>query len=150
MSEKDHSDALMNTAFKRIWTDIMNGKWVILGIALFYIVLMQVSYSTCPTLMLTGIPCPFCGMTRAGFSLLRGDIALAFELNPMIFGVIILVIAFIIVRYFTDKSLKVLKPLIVALAVIGLLVYVCRMICLFPDQWPMLYYEGNYLRRLLR
>lgn len=150
MSEKSHSDALMKRAFDRIKEDVHKGKWVILGIALFYLLFMLITYSTCPTIMITGIPCPFCGMTRAGFALLKGDIALAYELNPMIFGVLPLAISFIAVRYFTDKKLSVLKPLIVVFILLTAVVYIYRMITLFPDSWPMQYYDGNYLNQIFR
>ena len=33
--------------------------------------------------LLTGIPCPACGMTRAVTSVLRGEIALAFSYHPL-------------------------------------------------------------------
>jgi hypothetical protein len=32
---------------------------------------------------LTGLPCPFCGGTRAVFALLRGDLLQAFWFNPL-------------------------------------------------------------------
>ncbi len=34
---------------------------------------------------LLGFPCPGCGMTRAFFSVLRGDFAAAFTFHPMVF-----------------------------------------------------------------
>ncbi len=37
----------------------------------------------CPFLKLTGIPCPFCGLTRSLFSLLSGDPLQAFWYHPL-------------------------------------------------------------------
>lgn len=37
----------------------------------------------CPFLILTGWQCPFCGGTRMGGALLRGDLAAAFAFNPV-------------------------------------------------------------------
>ncbi len=36
---------------------------------------------------LTGLPCPGCGMTRAWFGVLRGDVGYAFAMNPMFWSV---------------------------------------------------------------
>lgn len=39
----------------------------------------------CPFRALTGWDCPFCGGTRLGAALLRGDVAAAFAFNPVVF-----------------------------------------------------------------
>jgi len=38
----------------------------------------------CPIALVTGVPCPGCGMTRAASALIRGDIALALDYHPLI------------------------------------------------------------------
>jgi len=143
MSKKRYSNDFLNKILKKIYLDVNKAKWVILGIILFYFLLMQVTYSTCPLIMTTGIPCPFCGMTRAGIALLKGEFFLAFKLNPCIYGVLFLVIAFFVVRYFMDKSISVLKPMFIGFILITIAVYLYRMYDMFPDQWPMLYYKEN-------
>ena len=45
----------------------------------------------CPLRLLTGIPCPFCGMTTAAMSLVRGDLVGAAAANPIVFAVAALV-----------------------------------------------------------
>ncbi|MCI8293628.1 MAG: DUF2752 domain-containing protein [Hespellia sp.] len=148
MSKEDYSDDLMKRAYRRLLADIRRGKWAILGIAFFYVVLTRISYSSCPLLMVTGIPCPFCGMTRAGFALLRGDFVLAWETHPMIYAVAGLMVAAAFVRYFTDKDIRYLRIWfwIFVLALLG--TYAFRMVHDFPDQWPMNYYENHVLHRL--
>jgi hypothetical protein len=44
----------------------------------------------CPLHTLTGVPCPFCGMTRGVTSIVHGDLVAAFVANP---GSILLVVA---------------------------------------------------------
>src|SRR5260370_8186196 len=39
-------------------------------------------HTVCPLLMLTGVPCPFCGGTHAGIDLGRGPPAPAFPSSP--------------------------------------------------------------------
>jgi hypothetical protein len=51
----------------------------------------------CPFLLVTGIPCPGCGMTRAILSALRFDFTAAFGYHPL-FPLVILCAAVLIVR----------------------------------------------------
>jgi hypothetical protein len=51
-----------------------------LGIALIF----------CPLKYLTGIPCPFCGGTRAALALLQGDFHQAVMMNPLAAGLMLL------------------------------------------------------------
>lgn len=45
----------------------------------------------CPLRLVTGWSCPFCGATRMGAALLRGDVALAWAYNPLVFvGLVLL------------------------------------------------------------
>jgi hypothetical protein len=39
----------------------------------------------CPTAAVAGFPCPACGMTRASLATLRGDLAAAYALHPLVF-----------------------------------------------------------------
>ncbi len=42
----------------------------------------QLGYSTCPALMISGYPCPTCGMTTAFAHTIRGELAAAFHAQP--------------------------------------------------------------------
>ena len=42
----------------------------------------------CPLRTLTGIPCPFCGMTRGVVALVHGHVSTAFSFNPGAFLVV--------------------------------------------------------------
>ena len=44
--------------------------------------------SVCPTAGFFGIPCPFCGLTRAVIFALDGNYAASFESNPMLVPVL--------------------------------------------------------------
>lgn len=48
---------------------------------------MAVFYLTlgCPVRLMTGVACPGCGMTRALLALLKLDLALAYEMHPLVF-----------------------------------------------------------------
>ncbi|HEY0536681.1 MAG TPA: DUF2752 domain-containing protein [Actinoplanes sp.] len=47
----------------------------------------------CPLRALTGVPCPFCGLTTAAIALVRGRAGAAFGANPLIFGLAVLAVA---------------------------------------------------------
>lgn len=50
-------------------------------------------HTICPILMLTGIPCPFCGGTHAGIDLGRGHPAAALRASPLaVCGAVALII----------------------------------------------------------
>jgi len=50
-------------------------------------------HTVCPLLMLTGIPCPFCGGTHAGIDLGRGDPVAALRASPLaVFGAVAVII----------------------------------------------------------
>ena len=67
--------------------------------------------------MLTGVPCPTCGSTRAGLALVRGDIPGALHFNPL---VTVAGIAFLLGG--------VLAPIWVGLG---------RKLPDLPDRWPL-------------
>ncbi len=45
--------------------------------------LLALPVPICPTALLLRLPCPGCGLTRATFALLRGDVATSFALHPL-------------------------------------------------------------------
>ena len=49
----------------------------------------------CPTNRLFGIPCPGCGLTRAGLCLLCGNLEQSFYYHPMFIPVVFVAIAFV-------------------------------------------------------
>jgi hypothetical protein len=61
-----------------------------------YLEQQQIIPSICPFKLLTGFPCPGCGMTRACWCLLKLDFAGAFYFHPLSFllaSVVVLVLA---------------------------------------------------------
>jgi hypothetical protein len=50
----------------------------------------------CPFKVLTGIPCPGCGMTRAMLSMAKGDLNRAFMYNPFSFFLLFMVIVSVV------------------------------------------------------
>ena len=64
----------------------------ILFILLLLLFLLLAGYQ-CPLRFFFGIPCPFCGMTRAFLCVLEGDLAKSFYFHPLwpiVLGIIII------------------------------------------------------------
>ena len=75
----------------------------ILVFSAYILITYLIEIPNCPVKLLTGYPCPGCGMTRAGFSIFKLDFKSAFEYNPLIFVLpfilIILIFAYFLVFY---------------------------------------------------
>ena len=59
--------------------------------------LAHTALPTCPFLLLTGHPCPFCGGTRSFSAMWRGDLLHAAKLYP--FGPLLFLVAFPVAAY---------------------------------------------------
>ena len=72
--------------------------FLIFMITVFLLSLWIMGYQ-CPLLFFFGIPCPFCGMTRAFLCVLRGDFLSAFYFHPLWPVVLGLFIIFILYNF---------------------------------------------------
>ena len=91
---------------KMFLQDLWNIRIAILVFAIYFVIGRKFLYSLCPMVIMTGFPCPGCGLTRAMFMVLRGDFAGAWKMHPFIYGVIILVGWFGVRRYIQRKETK--------------------------------------------
>ena len=81
------------------------------------------TFYQCPSLFLLGIPCPFCGMTRAFLCVLHGDILKAFYYHPLWPVVLAAGVVFLLVRM---KILRLSDQLInIGASVVGILFLIC-------------------------
>ena len=137
----------------RIINDIKNSIWIIIGIFAYWAISFTVFAEFCPMKILTGIPCPGCGMTRAIFLMLTGHFSESFEMHPMALLWILLGLYFFICRYILDRKPKGAATMAVVLCVMMFPIYIYRMCTLFPDYPPMVYTQtllGDMLIELLR
>ncbi|NUO51220.1 MAG: DUF2752 domain-containing protein [Polyangiaceae bacterium] len=84
--------------------------------------------STCPVALLTGAPCPGCGMTRAALALARGDIALATAMNPSALLTVPLsagLVAFFTLSYLYDGRMRANARIPRALAIGTIILLTC-------------------------
>lgn len=69
----------------RVWPDMKASGLAGAVFLVYYQIVHSVFDAFCPMLVLTGIPCAGCGLTRAALYLLRGKGVRAAHINPSIF-----------------------------------------------------------------
>lgn len=65
------------------WSTVIMHVSLVGGIALVFYLLSQILPTVCPIKLITDIPCPFCGMTRAHLEALSGNWKAAFTIHPL-------------------------------------------------------------------
>ncbi len=103
-----------------------------------YILIFQIVFSTvCPMQLLFGLPCPGCGLTRAGLLLLQGHYRESFRMHPFLAAWIFLAAYWAAVRYLVGKKSKLLIWLVAVVCILMVVFYLYRMYRYFPHTEPM-------------
>ncbi len=100
----------------------------------------------CPMVLLTGLPCPGCGMTRAAVLFLQGHWLAAWQMHPFFYALLILAAAAAFFRYVLRRRAAGIKAAAAVLTVLAVIFYGYRMAREFPNQEPMVYFPHNGLR----
>ncbi len=134
---------------KRIAADLYQYKWVILALFLYDLAATHFWGAFCPMVIVTGLPCPGCGMTRAAFLALTGNWALATRYNPAVWMWLALGIYFAWNRYGKGRKAAGLMYLMGGAALVMLAIYFYRMAVCFPGEAPMVFREENLLGKIV-
>lgn len=111
------------------------------------VVLVKCFGAACISRLITGLPCPACGMTRAALLFLSGRFLESFRLQPFFYALTAGIIFFGINRYLLkrEKCGGFLKCYAAVMVLAAFIFYVFRMVRDFPDVPPMIYSEENLL-----
>lgn len=137
----------MKEVITRIRRDIRNYWQAAIAIAVYTVLVNIVFHAFCPMVIMTGFPCPGCGMTRSLFYLATGRVLKSIQMNPMGVPIACIFLYFCWNRYVKGKKAKGIIPLIVTAIVLLLTVYAFRMYRFFPDRVPYVYSKGNVFAR---
>ena len=108
----------LNKVYSRILADLRACRIALLIIIIYILLTQSLFHTTCPMAILTGFPCPGCGLTRSGFLVLTGHWGDAWALNPTIYLWMPLILYGLIFRYLLGR-----KPpyYLVCVGIVGLL-----------------------------
>ena len=124
--------------FKRYWIGIFLSILVL-------VILNSIFGSVCFSVILFGIPCPACGITRATKLLLTGHIVESFQMHPLLILVILGFILYPILKKFEKNYCFFIKFYVIICLVIFVSFYIYRMKVYFPNKEPMIYNPDNLL-----
>lgn len=106
-------------------------------------------HAFCPLVILTGLPCPGCGMTRAVFFFLTGQWKRGLQMNPLGIAWIVWAAYLAVMRYGLGKKAKGLMPAAGVIVALMIVLYVRRMYLFFPGQSPISYTSGSLAEQLI-
>lgn len=142
-------DKRVEEGLRLLKRDLYRSRFVIAGVAAYYLI-MRLSFGiSCPSVLITGRPCPACGMSRAFLMLITGKPGEAMACHPFIIPVLALAVLFIVRRYFLGRSVRTLLKYLVILAAAMLVFYIFRMKVYFPHTPPLTFYEDNLLHLVI-
>lgn len=133
----------------RLWRDLKEYKGLIPALLIYYFFVKIIFSAFCPSVIVTGFPCPGCGMTRALLFLLTGQFKRAWNINPLIYGWFLFALYAGVQRYWFGRSIKGWKAILWILAVAMIIAYIYRMYRYFPNRPPMTFTGGSLFDRVL-
>ena len=143
---------VMKLKLKRILSiikkDLKENYVLLITIFLAWLLIRWLTHAFCPSVIVCGLPCPGCGLTRAGKALMVLDFATAWERNPAIYVWGIYLAAALFQHYFREKPLRSLTPLLLIVIAVTVIVYIYRMLYMFPGEPPLIYREENLLAKI--
>ena len=104
--------------------------------------------SMCLSQIVAGIPCPACGLTRAGLLLLQGKWQESMHMNPMLPFVLLYFVLWILGRFRYERLFKYSQVYLVVLIFSGILVFLFRVDTLLGTP-PFVRNPQNLLRIFL-
>ena len=133
----------------RIIADLKGFRWAFLAFLVYYLLMHAMFDVFCPMLILTGIPCAGCGLTRAFLFLLSGQVRRSININPSILLILLFLLYCGYFRYVRGRKVKGFGAALGILIVCMLAIYGYRMYLYFPDRAPYVYMDNNIAVRAL-
>lgn len=91
---------------------------------IIYCMVMQIFFGTvCPLKAFTGINCPGCGLTRATFYLVTGQLQASLQSNPTCILWLTTIILFVVDRYIRPLKVKVFPILFIIVGLVTIFWY---------------------------
>lgn len=145
---KDSMKKYIKAVCLRVAADMR--EYGIAAVAVFFYTVAAnlVFHAFCPLVIFCGVPCPGCGVSRAALCFVTGRWRMAWQMNPVIFPIVLFAAYFCLCRYLLGRKVKGIKLCLTVLFVLLFLVYCVRMYLYFPERIPYVYQEHNMLARI--
>lgn len=140
----------MKETWQMIKNDLKIYIPIMIGICVIFGSMNAVWGTICPLRMMTGFPCPACGMTRALLLCLQGKFVEAFHMHPVYPAIIFLAVQFVIKKYIVKKSLQGMNKYIIIVLILLIVVYLWRMWGSFPGEEPMTFNRHNIIHDMIQ
>ena len=130
---------------KQLKQDISDWYKGILAVIIYMMITKVIFGTVCTFVIVTGVPCPGCGMTRAGISFLTLQWEDAWNYNCILFLIVPFAIYWFACRYFFQCRCRgfMVGLTVIAICLLGLYIY--RMVRYYPEIEPMVYNKNNIL-----
>ena len=103
----------------------------------------------CPSMVLAGLPCPACGLTRAGLLFATGNFAESFGLHPLLIPAVVFIAVTVAMKFIKPNKIKVLQIPAIFLLICFIVLYIFRMVSLFPHHPPMVINSESILHNII-
>lgn len=113
-------------------------------LVVYVFITLKLFHSLCPFVIMTGIPCPACGLTRAGIAFLKGDFSGACSYNWTIFLWILLAIYAFTTRYIFEKRNHIIFLGTVVISIIMMIYYMLRIMGMTKYPMASVSYDGLF------
>lgn len=135
--------------WNRLYKDLKKYGIGIGAVILLYFTMHFFLNGFCFSVVVTGFPCPGCGLTRSILFLLQGQFMRSWLIHPLGIGIVCFFIYAVILRYFLGKPIYGWKKILIVFVLTAILLYAVRMIQFFPNRPPYSYTKGNILEKLI-
>lgn len=131
-----------------LW-DLYTIRYALVWFMVYWIVSRLLFHHFCPMVIITGFPCPGCGMTRALLHLLSGEFLEVWRYHPAVYAWILYGIQLVWRRYVRQEKQMKQTGILIAVFSLTILCYIWRMFTVFPHTPPMCYEWDNLLAKRL-
>ena len=129
---------------------IIKNYWLSIIITIISLTILQIiTGSVCLSIIFFGIPCPACGLTRAGRLLLSGHLQAALQMHPLLPFVIFGFLLYLFLKRTTGSYKLFVNVYVIITIVTAICLYIYRMGQYFNKVEPMLYNKNNLLYKAL-
>lgn len=132
----------------RILEDLKSYKWAVVCIVLYYLLAKFLFSAFCPAVIITGFPCPGCGMIRAIFFTATGQFVRGWNLNPFAGLWLILAVWCAYRKYWCGKKEKRWKQMACIILVGMFILFIYRCATRFPSYAPIVYTGKNIFSKV--